>query len=137
MALDASELERLRELERRAKANGVPGVRWVERDELRELEPHAAGIAGVHSPTTAITDYVAIAHALAADVRAANGEILLSAEVTAIRRIGARARVETGGQPASSTVSSSAPGCNRTGSHDLPATSESRGSSRFAGSTTG
>ena len=64
VALDESELERLRELERRAKANGAPGVRWVERDELREIEPHAAGIAGVHSPTTAITDYVAIARAL-------------------------------------------------------------------------
>ena len=100
VALDASELERLRELERRATANGVPGLRWVEGDELREIEPHAAGIAGVHSPSTAITDYTAIAHALADDVRAANGEILLSAEVTAIRRAGtpARARVETGEQ---------------------------------------
>jgi L-2-hydroxyglutarate oxidase LhgO len=98
VALDASELDRLRELERRAQANGVPDVRWVERDELREIEPHAAGIAGVHSPTTAITDYVAIAHALADDVRAANGEIHLSAEVTAIRRAGARARVEAGEQ---------------------------------------
>ena len=96
VALDESELERLRELERRAKANGAPGVRWVERDELREIEPHAAGIAGVHSPSTAITDYVAIARAFADDVRAANGKILLSAEVTAIRRAGTRARVEAG-----------------------------------------
>ena len=96
VALDESELERLRELERRAKANGAPGVRWVERDELREIEPHAAGIAGVHSPSTAITDYVAIARAFADDVRAANGRILLSAEVTAIRRAGTRARVEAG-----------------------------------------
>ena len=98
VALDASELDRLRELERRAKANGVPGARWVERDELREIEPHAAGIAGVHSPTTAITDYVAVTHALADDLRAANGEIHLSAEVTAIRRAGSRARVEAGEQ---------------------------------------
>ncbi len=98
VALDESELERLRELERRAKANGAPGVRWVERDELREIEPHAAGIAGVHSPSTAITDYVAIARAFADDVRAANGKILLSAEVTAIRRAGTRARVEAGEQ---------------------------------------
>jgi L-2-hydroxyglutarate oxidase LhgO len=97
VALDESELERLRELERRAKANGAP-VRWVERDELREIEPHAAGIAGVHSPSTAITDYVAIAHAFADDVRAANGKILLAVEVTAIRRAGTRARVEAGEQ---------------------------------------
>ena len=94
VALDESELERLRELERRGRANGVPGLRWVERDELRELEPHAAGIAGVHSPSTAITDYVAVARALADDVRAANGTILLSSEVKAIRRVGGRAQVE-------------------------------------------
>ena len=63
VAVDGSELERLRELERRAEANGVPGMRWLDRDELRELEPHAAGIAGLHSPTTAITDYRAVAAA--------------------------------------------------------------------------
>ena len=95
VALGESELDRLRELERRGKANGVPDLRWVEHDELRELEPHAAGIAGVFSPSTAITDYAAVSHALADDVRAASGEILLSAEVTAIRRSGTRARVET------------------------------------------
>ena len=42
VALDESELDRLRELERRAAANGVPGVRWVNGDELLTLEPHAA-----------------------------------------------------------------------------------------------
>src|SRR5690349_16770567 len=35
VALDDLELERLRELERRAAANGVPGVRWLDADELR------------------------------------------------------------------------------------------------------
>jgi L-2-hydroxyglutarate oxidase LhgO len=84
VALDSSEFSRLRELERRAIANGVPGVRWVERAELREIEPHAAGIAGIHSPTTAITDYVAIARAFADDGRAAGGSLLLGIEVLAI-----------------------------------------------------
>ncbi len=96
VALDESELERLRELERRGTANAVPGLRWVEGDELRELEPHAAGVAGLHSPTTAITDYRAVARSFADDVRAANGEILLSAAVTSIRFDGGRARVDAG-----------------------------------------
>jgi L-2-hydroxyglutarate oxidase LhgO len=95
VALDESELERLDELERRGRANGVPGLRRVERDELRELEPHAAGIAGLHSPTTAITDYVAVAEALAGDVRAGGGEILLGAGVRAIRPGSGTVRVET------------------------------------------
>jgi L-2-hydroxyglutarate oxidase LhgO len=95
VALDASEIGRLRELERRALANGVPGIRWIERDELREIEPHAAGVAGLHSPTTAITDYRAVAEAFAGDVRAAGGSVLLGAEVKAIRAAGAGTRVET------------------------------------------
>jgi L-2-hydroxyglutarate oxidase LhgO len=95
VALDPSELERLQELERRAVANGVPGVRWVEGEALREIEPHAAGVAGVHSPTTAITDYVAVAHAFADDVRAGGGSVVLGSEVRAISRADGRAQVAT------------------------------------------
>lgn len=95
VALDEGELDRLCELERRAAANGVPGLRWVEGDELREIEPHAAGIAGLHSPTTAITDYPAIARAFADDIRASGGQILFSAPATAISVVDGHARVET------------------------------------------
>jgi (S)-2-hydroxyglutarate dehydrogenase len=98
VAVDESELERLRELQRRAAANGVPGLRWVEGDDLREIEPHAAAVAGLHSPTTAITDYRAIAAAFADDVRAAGGELRLGAEVTGISSGGGRVRVHAGEQ---------------------------------------
>jgi L-2-hydroxyglutarate oxidase LhgO len=93
VALDDSELERLRELERRAVANGVPGMRWLEGDELDEVEPHAAGIAGLHSPTTGITDYRAVAQAFADDVRAVGGEILLGTEARSIARVNGAVRV--------------------------------------------
>jgi L-2-hydroxyglutarate oxidase LhgO len=96
VAVDETEVERLRELERRAHANEVPGVRWVDRDGIREIEPHAAGVAGLHSPTTAITDYRAVAGAFRDDVVAAGGQIVLGAEVTAIRVKGDVARVTAG-----------------------------------------
>lgn len=95
VALDGAELDRLRELERRANANGVPGVRWLEREELRDIEPHAAGVAGLHSPTTAITDYSLVAHAFADDVRASGGSILVDAEVRSIATTSSTARVST------------------------------------------
>ncbi len=95
VALDESEFGRLRELERRGTANGVPGLRRLAGDELREVEPHAAGIAGLHSPTTAITDYGAVARAFAADVEAAGGRVLLGAAVTGIARRNGVVRVET------------------------------------------
>ena len=95
VALDESELDRLRELERRAAANGVPGVRWLEGDALREIEPNAAGIAGLHSPTTGITDYRAVAEAFANDVREAGGTVRLGTEVRSIETRQATARIAT------------------------------------------
>jgi L-2-hydroxyglutarate oxidase LhgO len=96
VAVDDSELGRLRELERRAQANAVPGVRWLDAGELREIEPHAAGVAALHSPTTAITDYRAVARAFRDDVIAAGGSVRLGAEVTAIHASGDSARVLAG-----------------------------------------
>lgn len=97
VALDDSEIGRLDALERSATENGVPGLRRVEGGGIREIEPHAAGIAALHSPATAITDYGAVADAYARDVAAAGGRILLSAPVTAIERTASSVIVTTPG----------------------------------------
>ena len=73
VALDASELPGLEELERRGRANGVPGLRRIGAGELRELEPAAAGVAALHSPATGIVDFGAVARALRADLEHAGG----------------------------------------------------------------
>lgn len=91
VAVDESELAALAEIERRSRENGVPDLERVDDPQrLREIEPHAAGIAAVHSPHTAVVDYAAITEAMAQDVRAAGGRILLHSRVTGIR-------IETGG----------------------------------------
>ena len=46
VALHEGELERLDELERRGRANAVPGLRRLRAEEISELEPHCAGDAG-------------------------------------------------------------------------------------------
>jgi L-2-hydroxyglutarate oxidase LhgO len=88
VARDDAEVVKLRELERRATANGVPGARWLSGHELRELEPDVAGVAALLSPTTAIVDYPAIARSLAADVAAGGGEVLTGTPVTALQVLG-------------------------------------------------
>jgi (S)-2-hydroxyglutarate dehydrogenase len=65
VATDARELPRLDALHTRALANGVAGVRMMPAEELREIEPHAAGIAAIYSPNTAIVDYGEVARAMA------------------------------------------------------------------------
>lgn len=86
VARDGSELDRLRDIESRARRNGVPRLRRLDGAELRELEPHVAGVAALHSPTTAIVDYPAIARAMAADVEAAGGQVRLGHRVTGVTR---------------------------------------------------
>jgi L-2-hydroxyglutarate oxidase len=68
VARDSSELDQLDELERRGRENGVPGLRRLGAEELRELEPHCRGVAALHSPATGIVDFAAVARALAADL---------------------------------------------------------------------
>src|SRR5881227_4401336 len=81
VALDDGELPRLDELERRGRANGVPGLRRLGPDELREIEPHARGVAALHSPATGVVDFAAVARALRADVEAAGGIVATECEV--------------------------------------------------------
>jgi L-2-hydroxyglutarate oxidase len=81
LATDPSELTRLDELERRGRANGVPGLRRIDADEIEQLEPHARGIAGLHSPNTGIADFAAVAHAYAQDLRDAGATVATSCGV--------------------------------------------------------
>jgi L-2-hydroxyglutarate oxidase LhgO len=85
VALDATEESRLGAIEERAHANGVPGVRRLDDAQLRELEPHVQGIAGLHSPTTAIVDFPGVTRALAAQVEARGGSVRLGVEATGLR----------------------------------------------------
>src|SRR5436309_8323571 len=39
VAADDSEISRLRDLEKRGAANGLEGLRWLSREEMRDIEP--------------------------------------------------------------------------------------------------
>ena len=86
VALSEAELPRLEELYRRGTANGVSGLRMLRAEEIRELEPHAVGVAGLHSPRTGIVDYVAVTRTFAQIVEQGGGEIRLGTKVTGIER---------------------------------------------------
>ena len=84
VARDLSEVPRLRGLLERGLANGVRDLRWLDGDALCEIEPHARGVAAVHSPHTAIVDFLAISQQLARDVSEAGGTLLLGEQVNAV-----------------------------------------------------
>ena len=81
VATSEEELPRLDELERRGRANGVAGLRRLDAEEIPELEPHARGLAALHSPETGVVDFVAVAWACARDARDAGAEVALGCRV--------------------------------------------------------
>jgi L-2-hydroxyglutarate oxidase len=90
VALDPSQLPALEELERRGRANGVAGLRRLRGGEIAELEPHARGVAALHSPATGIVDYPAVAAAYGDDVTASGAVVASGCEVRAVAVAGRR-----------------------------------------------
>jgi L-2-hydroxyglutarate oxidase len=68
VARNEREVPKLDELERRGRENGVPGLRRLDAAGLQDVEPHARGVAALHSPNTGIVDFADVARALATDV---------------------------------------------------------------------
>ena len=95
VARDAQESARLDALHERALANGVPDVRLLDGAGLREVEPHVVGVRALHSPRTAIVDFPAVTRALAGELEAVGGTVLLGHEVTAITPRGDAVTVRT------------------------------------------
>ncbi len=88
-----ADLPRLDALEERAQANGV-AARRITAAELNELEPHAAGIAGLHVRAAGITDYGKVCQAMAKEIDALGGTVRTGTEVTDISE-GSTVRVST------------------------------------------
>lgn len=86
VATEESEIPALEELYRRGIANGVPNLRLLNRDQIRELEPHASGVRGIHVPGTGITDFIAVSQKYAEHFVAAGGELRTGAAVTGLVR---------------------------------------------------
>jgi L-2-hydroxyglutarate oxidase len=95
VATSEKELPGLEELERRGRANEVPGLRRVGAEELREIEPHARGVAALHSPATGVVDFREVARALADDVREAGGQLRLGFAVSGVTTSNGDVRVRS------------------------------------------
>lgn len=79
VAVLESELPRLETIRERALENGVACER-IGPERLRELEPHAAGLAALHVPGTGIVDYRSVCERLAQRIRERGGKIVTGAK---------------------------------------------------------
>lgn len=84
VAVGADEVERLEALYRQGRANGVPGLQLLDAAGLRRVEPHAAGVAALHSPATGIVDYREVARRMARLLVERGVRLVTGAPVTAV-----------------------------------------------------
>lgn len=74
----------LENLWKRGLENGLTGTRKISLDELKEYEPHCAGVAAIHVPQTGIVDYYQVALAYGRKFMQLGGSILLKHKVLKI-----------------------------------------------------
>jgi L-2-hydroxyglutarate oxidase LhgO len=85
VATQEDELPLLQALHERGQANGLAGLRLLGPEQIRELEPHAAGLEALHVPQEGIVDYTAVVHAMVDEIRGNGGDIRFSSEVTGLQ----------------------------------------------------
>jgi 2-hydroxyglutarate dehydrogenase len=88
VATDETELDPLAELERRGHENEVPGLRRIATAEIREIEPHATGVAALHSPATGVVDFAEVAASFGRDLAASGGSVATGSPVGALEPAG-------------------------------------------------
>ena len=95
IATDDAELPRLTMLEERGRANGLQGLKRLDRADIRHLDPEVAGVAGLWVAETGVVDFGMVAQALAARLQRQGGGVRTGARVVTITSHAGDVQVET------------------------------------------
>lgn len=88
VAVTADEVPKMDNLEERGKANGLKGIKRLSGEELKEYEPHVAGVAGLFIPDTGIVDFVRVTETYGEIFKKNGGEIKLSTRLKKVEKRG-------------------------------------------------
>ena len=95
VATDMAGEDRLRALEERGSANQVEGLRFVNQDEMAEIEPHVKARKALYAPGTGIVDYRNVTSVYADRVKSLGGDIFFNTELNGSKIIGLTTVLET------------------------------------------
>lgn len=95
VAADESEVPRMMDLFERGQANGLRGLRVLDRDGMREIEPHVGGVRALRVPEEGIVDYADVCAALVRKITEQGGEVRTGAAVKSLRETATGWVVET------------------------------------------
>jgi len=102
VATDEGALGRLQSIYERGQANGLSGLKILEAEEVRGLEPHCQAVRAIVVPETGIVDYIQVAGKMGELLEKRGVEIRTGAGVRAIRRSGQGLVLETARGPVES-----------------------------------
>jgi len=98
VATNEEEIPRLRELFLRGEKNGLKGLKTITADEIKEIEPHAAGLEAILVPQTGIVDFKALARKYEEILLRQGAEIKYGRAVDDIWMEGASVAVDAAGE---------------------------------------
>jgi len=114
VATEEEEVPRLHALLDRGKANGLEGLQLLAPEGIREIEPYAAGLAGIRVPQEGIVDFSAVAKALTCEIEARGGEVQFSSEVVKLEdKNGWRIQTNSGDYEAEYLINCAGLHCDR------------------------
>ncbi|MBI2685371.1 MAG: L-2-hydroxyglutarate oxidase [Acidobacteria bacterium] len=97
VAATEDEVPRMMDLYERGNANGLAGLRVLEREAMLEIEPNVGGVKALRVPEEGIVDYAGVSAAMVQGIERQGGEVRTSAGVTGLRETAAGWVVETAG----------------------------------------
>lgn len=95
VATEEDELDRLDKIFETGSINNIEGIKKVGPDELKEIEPYAAGIKAIHVPCTGIVDFIGVCEKLRELIEQKNGSVKFDQKVTGINQNGSSLTVKT------------------------------------------
>ncbi len=95
LAANENEREKLNDLEKRGRENGLTQLKRVPKEEIKEFEPHAFGIDALFVGETGIVNYTEVTEAFAKKIKELSGEILLNTKFLEINKEGSRLIIQT------------------------------------------
>ena len=84
IATNTQEEKGLLELYRRGVSNGVEGLKILDQEGFKKIEPYAHGKLAMHCPNTGIVDYREVAKRLSLEIQKLGGSIFLNQKLQKI-----------------------------------------------------
>ncbi|MEN9344893.1 MAG: hypothetical protein RLZZ60_362 [Bacteroidota bacterium] len=98
VATSESELTALDNIYKRGVENGLTGLRYINSEEIKAIEPETYGVKGLVVPQTGIVDYKVVANKYAEVFQSLGGELMFNQKVVAVNAQAHEIQVKTSQQ---------------------------------------